>query len=1092
MKINEEIAPYEKEFYSECNKIKFFFLSLKEIKFQIEFLEIICGKELEIYEKESSNLPILINTFNESIFTLNSEPSNLVSIINDLVSLIDTNFSFMRIGLIECYKIFENNIPPITKTIDVLINEILKKSISFLKESAQSSNKENLNKYLNQTFELVVINIFKGLVYINQFFVIYSKAKTDLNLGIKNTVEEKSNNKILDIIIDDFSERKLAKENLGINYEPIHFGNHNYDIILGNDSENILSLCDSYFYYGHIFLKCIKIRKKLIFQFKKLIKDIVNQSPNNIIEKILHIRDKIQKKKEGFKMMGIGTEKSWELLITSWTNLYSTLNNFFQFYQEIGINDIKENSIGKKEDYKTFENEWGKLSKKIIELRNKYAKDYTPEKKREIKKNPKEYKEFLEKEKQIKNFLNGECYDFLNANVPIIRESEKKKAIEIQEICYRFKKIMKKSNEENLDNSKLELKNSALIDIYQEIKDIFNKQNDKLKIKDLDNYIELLKEKILKLDFGQDNLSQNVKLSLDNYFMNSDDMNNSLTNKSYSDNSIDSLKEFQFDNEINKKIDDIDNNDNFIINNNNGNNNIKIINNDLSSFNSITLNNMNSGSLFKMKSPSKEFNFNNQINKDNHNNLPNFNLNISLENKNKNKSNLQSIINEQSFPFIKDSDSNILEKNINKNKESNIQISKENEIEENVNEILDNYYKDPKLKNNLLNRSKDIFMMLNDIHFFDRLNQATKERMDLFEKEFKKGLYFRSPEEFDNIFINEKDINSTSPLTLIFHYIFNPKTIIREYPHWKSFFETIFTMRGDYNLVLLYDKLDIEKIPKYFNDFDYVNNLFNNYNKNDLDLFLKSIETWSKTFKFQINFVHPIKKLMIGPDRITIRDVAIIYFISPTDLIVDYHTFGSDFPFAETFVSSSQYRFHCDIKFNKNLGRFSFKTSAIVYNKVTLLRAFSLEDILKNEANKNNKTELQINTWEPFRIVIEKKSKEHEIEANKIFLKNLRNNIFSYSDKKPEDYEIESVEESSTSENESSREEKVGKKNNKKLKIKNKGNNNDNLYFGILIILGLLTIKTLFSINNGFFSVDNLLNLLILISICFVLYSTKK
>ena len=1092
MKINEEIAPYEKEFYSECNKIKFFCSSLKEIKFQIEFLEIICGKELEIYEKESSNLPILINTFNESIFTLNSEPSNLVSIITDLVSLIDTNFSFMRIGLIECYKIFENNIPPITKTIDVLINEILKKSISFLKESAQSSNKENLNKYLNQTFELVVINIFKGLVYINQFFVIYSKAKTDLNLGIKNTVEEKSNNKILDIIIDDFSERKLAKENLGINYEPIHFGNHNYDIILGNDSENILSLCDSYFYYGHIFLKCIKIRKKLIFQFKKLIEDIVNQSPNNIIEKILHIRDKIQKKKEGFKMMGIGTEKSWELLITSWTNLYSTLNNFFQFYQEIGINDIKENSIGKKEDYKTFENEWGKLSKKIIELRNKYAKDYTPEKKREIKKNPKEYKEFLEKEKQIKNFLNGECYDFLNANVPIIRESEKKKAIEIQEICYRFKKIMKKSNEENLDNSKLELKNSALIDIYQEIKDIFNKQNDKLKIKDLDNYIELLKEKILKLDFGQDNLSQNVKLSLDNYFMNSDDMNNSLTNKSYSDNSIDSLKEFQFDNEINKKIDDIDNNDNFIINNNNGNNNIKIINNDLSSFNSITLNNMNSGSLFKMKSPSKEFNFNNQINKENHNNLPNFNLNISLENKNKNKSNLQSINNEQSFPFIKDSDSDILEKNINKNKESNIQISKENEIEENVNEILDNYYKDPKLKNNLLNRSKDIFMMLNDIHFFDRLNQATKERMDLFEKEFKKGLYFRSPEEFDNIFINEKDINSTSPLTLIFHYIFNPKTIIREYPHWKSFFETIFTMRGDYNLVLLYDKLDIEKIPKYFNDFDYVNNLFNNYNKNDLDLFLKSIETWSKTFKFQINFVHPIKKLMIGPDRITIRDVAIIYFISPTDLIVDYHTFGSDFPFAETFVSTSQYRFHCDIKFNKNLGRFSFKTSAIVYNKVTLLRAFSLEDILKNEANKNNKTELQINTWEPFRIVIEKKSKEHEIEANKIFLKNLRNNIFSYSDKKPEDYEIESVEESSTSENESSSEEKVGKKNNKKLKIKNKGNNNDNLYFGILIILGLLTIKTLFSINNGFFSVDNLLNLLILISICFVLYSTKK
>ena len=60
--------------------------------------------------------------------------------------------------------------------------------------------------------------------------------------------------------------------------------------------------------------------------------------------------------------------------------------------------------------------------------------------------------------------------------------------------------------------------------------------------------------------------------------------------------------------------------------------------------------------------------------------------------------------------------------------------------------------------------------------------------------------------------------------------IFNPKTIIRKYPHWKSFFETIFTRRGDYNLVLLYDKLDIDKIPKYFNDFD---SLFQKYATDD-------------------------------------------------------------------------------------------------------------------------------------------------------------------------------------------------------------------------------------------------------------------
>ena len=1088
MKINEDLAPFEKDFYQECTKIKFFCSSLKEIKFQIEFLEKICGKELEIYEKQSSNMPILINSFNESIFNLSSEPSNLITIITDLVSLINTHFSFMRIGLVDSYKILQNNIPPITKTLDVYNSDILKKSISLMKESSQTLNKENLNKFLNQTLELVIINIFKGLVYMHQFFVLYSKAKNDLNLGIKNTTEEKYNNQIIDIVIDDFSERKLAKESLGINYEPLHFGKHNYDIMLGNDSENIISLCDSYYYYGQIFIKCIKIRKKLITQFKKLIKDILSQSPNNIIEKILHIRDKIQKTKEGFKILGIGTEKSWDLLITSWTYLYNTMNNFFQFYQEVGMLDLKENPYGQKEDYKAFENEWAKLSKKIIELRNKYAKYYTSEKKREIKQNQKEYKEFIEKEKQIKTFLNGECYDFLNTNVPIIREMEKNKAIEIQEICYRFKKIMKKNNEENLENSNIELQNSALFDIYQEIKDIFNKHNNKLKIKDLDDYIEQLKEKMLDIDFEQDNLIQNVKSSLENYFKKSEE-NNSLTKKSFIDNSIDSLKELQIENEGNRKIDNKDESDNFMINNN-----IKINNNnDISSLNSTSINRMNSGNIFKCKIQSKEINLNNEQNNSNNNiNIPKLNLNSE----NKNDLNLKDINNEYSLPFIKDIDSENLEINLNNNntiKENNLKDKDDKGKEEDVNSILNNYYNDPSIRNKLLNRSKDIFSMLNEIHFFDRLNKATKERMDSFKKEFKKGFYFKDIEEFDNIFINEKDINSNSPLTIIFHYIFNPTTIIRKYPHWKSFFETIFTMRGDYNIVLLYDKLDIDKIPKYFNDFDYVNNLFNNYNKIDLDLFLKGIETWSKTFKFQLSFVHPIKKLMIGPDKITIKDVAIIYFISPTDLIVDYHTFGSDFPFADTFVSSSQYRFHCDIKFNKNSGRFNFKTSAIVYNKITLLRPFSLEEFLKNEANKNNKMELQINTWEPFRVVIEEADKENEIEANKIFLKNLKNTIFSYSDKKPGDYEIESDEYTSTSEYESGMDELNWNKLKKPLRKKRNRINHDNLYFGILIILGLFTLKTLVStINNGFFSFDNLLNILILFSIFFVLYSAKQ
>ena len=151
----------------------------------------------------------------------------------------------------------------------------------------------------------------------------------------------------------------------------------------------------------------------MITQFKQLMKDILAQSPDKITEKIIHIRDKIQKTKENFKILGFGTDKSWDLLISSWTQLYNTINIFFVFYKEVVMNDLKENGNGKNDEYKAFEDEWAKISKKIIELRNKYKKYYTPEKKSEIKENQKELKQFLEKENQIKLFLNGECYDFL-------------------------------------------------------------------------------------------------------------------------------------------------------------------------------------------------------------------------------------------------------------------------------------------------------------------------------------------------------------------------------------------------------------------------------------------------------------------------------------------------------------------------------------------------------------------------------------------------------------------------------------------------------------------------------------------------------
>ena len=184
--------------------------------------------------------------------------------------------------------------------------------------------------------------------------------------------------------------------------------------------------------------------------------------------------------------------------------------------------------------------------------------------------------------------------------------------------------------------------------------------------------------------------------------------------------------------------------------------------------------------------------------------------------------------------------------------------------------------------------------------------------MKICENEFQRETFFMKKDFFDNIFINEQEIDKNCPLTLIFHYIFNPQMEISQYLYQKSFFESIFQLRGDKNIKIIYSPNDLKHVPKYFNDFNYVNNLFNNFNEKELDIFITDIEKWQKTFSFELQFVHPLQN-NIGQNQIEINDVAKIYFVTTNDLIVDYHSYAENFPLSDSFVSISQYNFHCDI-----------------------------------------------------------------------------------------------------------------------------------------------------------------------------------
>ena len=306
-------------------------------------------------------------------------------------------------------------------------------------------------------------------------------------------------------------------------------------------------------------------------------------------------------------------------------------------------------------------------------------------------------------------------------------------------------------------------------------------------------------------------------------------------------------------------------------------------------------------------------------------------------------------------------------------------------------------FSNQEMHNQFINNNIANFNMLEKINFFSRLKSISDKRYQEFIQEFKKDYYFLDINEFENIFINEKDIKINSPLTLIFHYIFNPE--IKQEDSGEYFFEFIYKKRGDTNYSMEYDKKEIQNIPKYFNNINYVNNLFNNYNEKDLNIFLSEINTWKKTFSFEQKFKytkHVIKTM-------TLRDVATIYFISPLDMIIDYHSYGSDFPMADFFVAISQYRFHCDINFNKIKGKFNFKTSCTVYNTIKLVKQTLLKKYVIYESNVTNQEEIQSNIWPNLKKIIKKEDEENQKINKKIFETYLKNNLNKYSKIKPDE-----------------------------------------------------------------------------------------
>ena len=247
-------------------------------------------------------------------------------------------------------------------------------------------------------------------------------------------------------------------------------------------------------------------------------------------------------------------------------------------------------------------------------------------------------------------------------------------------------------------------------------------------------------------------------------------------------------------------------------------------------------------------------------------------------------------------------------------------------------------------------KAKQISKMLEEIDFYKKLEEITKERMELFTKEYtdeKKG-FFVSQKSLKRKYAEE--IFKDCPLYVIFTTLIKMTTQLEEYKKNKGFFESLFLQRNDTE-VEFKENPDFLKIPNYFDNGDYVMNLFSQFNKEDFETFLNDIQNWPHKYEYSCHAVHKVKQVPFGPSQVVMRDKFIAYFISPTLLIFDDMAYATEFTFSENFIPLFRYTFDCNIKFNDKKGKFEFDTKMTITYVTIFLVNFMLKSTVESKSN---------------------------------------------------------------------------------------------------------------------------------------------
>lgn len=170
----EELKEYKIQFKKECEQLTFYCKCFDELIFQIELFREITNKGIEAIFDVSKSVSDHLKEFNDELKPLENEPSGICLYVKEPIKSLNIILTGCKNNLENCNNIFEEKIPSLISEINSLKKNLMKDGIYYLKKSKENSTyRVILQNTIKEMFKLVIKNVFKGLVYLHQFFFFY-------------------------------------------------------------------------------------------------------------------------------------------------------------------------------------------------------------------------------------------------------------------------------------------------------------------------------------------------------------------------------------------------------------------------------------------------------------------------------------------------------------------------------------------------------------------------------------------------------------------------------------------------------------------------------------------------------------------------------------------------------------------------------------------------------------------------------------------------------------------------------------------------------------------------------------------------------